>query len=178
MKPTKQKSRRAEQLGALINRHGGNYGLRLAMEAEAQNVPISVVCAVCEQETGFRNLFGHDRNKKGNISGIPAKWAGTVVTRAKYWSYKFLRGTRGQQGVGPFQLTFKGFQDEADKDGGAWNPDVNIATGVRILATMFKNLHEWEIVYAVWNAGSQTAAGRAYAESVKKKQTKWHVILT
>jgi hypothetical protein len=55
---------------------------------------------------------------------------------------------------------------------------VNIATGVRILATMFKNLHEWEIVYAVWNAGSQTAAGRAYAESVKKKQTKWHVILT
>lgn len=178
MKPSTQKSLRTVALGNAIHHEGGNYGARLAMEANAQGVPVSVLCAICEQETGFANVFGHDRKANGRPSGIPKRWMGTNVTKSKYQWYKIRRRFLGAQGVGPFQLTNPDFQDEADRDGGCWVVSVNIATATRILADLFAKYRNWKAVYAVYNSGNTTSQqGRVYAGEVHARQQKWHRVL-
>lgn len=178
MKPTDHQVEYHRQIGRRVQSLGGDYGTRIAMEADRFNIPVSVLLAVVEQETGFRNVFGHDKKANGSPSGIPKRWMGTKVTRGKYRWYKFGRRFRGNQGVGPMQLTYPGYQDEADRDGGAWKPEVNIATGAVILKKIHNQYHSWESAYAVYNAGSVNAQGRQYAAEVTAKQHKWHQNLT
>jgi hypothetical protein len=83
---------------------------------------------VVEQESGGRNVFGHDPT-----SSVPAAWKGGKVTRARYLQYKRNRASGGMQGVGPFQLTWWEFQDRADLMGGCWVPRNNIRVGLQIL---------------------------------------------
>lgn len=96
--------------------------------SEATSLPLALLCAVLEQETGGgHNVFGHDRV-------TPPQIVGGRVTRDRYRAYKRLRATHGCQGVGPMQLTFAGYQDAADRRGGCWRPSVNILVGAEILA--------------------------------------------
>lgn len=174
MKPINQKTKRHLEIGRRIKSLGGDYGTRIAMEADRQNIPVSVLTAVVEQETGFRNVFGHDKKVNGSTSGIPKRWAGTEVTKNKYRWYKLGRRFRGNQGVGPMQLTFPGYQDEADRDGGCWDTAVNIATGANVLKALYDSHGTWAAAYAVYNAGSVNEQGRQYAAEVTAKQRKWH----
>src|SRR5688572_14557382 len=100
-----------------------------AMKASDETgVPFHILCALLEQETsGGRNIFGHDASI--------FKGAGRVTAR-KYAIYKKERDRFKQkrmQGVGPLQLTWWEFQDEADEAGGCHRPYYNILTGARIL---------------------------------------------
>src|SRR3954454_2227897 len=100
------------RLAARLRKHGVAMPLRIIREARRANLPLSLALALVEQESGFRNVFGHD----------PTIFVGAgTVTPLKYRKYKRARGARGQggmQGVGPCQLTFWTFQDDADKLGG------------------------------------------------------------
>lgn len=174
MKPATQQTERHRELGHRIKNLGGDYGTRIAMEADKQDIPMSVLAAVVEQESNFSNVFGHDRKANGSPSGIPARWMGTKVTKFKYRWYKAGRRIRGNQGVGPMQLTFPGYQDEADRDGGAYDVAVNIATGASVLKKLFNVHGSWAAVYAVYNAGSVNQQGREYAAEVTAKQRRWH----
>lgn len=85
-------------------------------EAKRSSLPVSLVCAIVEKESGFRNVFGHD----------PTIFVGAgTVTKEKYLAYKQQHGPRGKggmQGVGPCQLTWWTLQDRADVLGGCWMP--------------------------------------------------------
>src|SRR4051812_22741591 len=102
-------------------------------EAQRAGLRLAVACAMLEKETsGGHNVFGHD----------PTIFVGAgKVTKAKYLAYKQQRvasGNRRMQGVGPCQLTWYEFQDEADREGGCWRPEINIRIGFRRLAANIK----------------------------------------
>jgi peptidoglycan hydrolase-like protein with peptidoglycan-binding domain len=102
-------------------------------EAQRAGLRLAVACAMLEKETaGGHNVFGHD----------PTIFVGAgQVTKAKYQAYKQRRvasGNKTMQGVGPCQLTWYEFQDEADREGGCWRPEINIRIGFRRLAANIK----------------------------------------
>lgn len=160
-------ARRDLALAVKAKRHGANYSLRIVREARRAGIPISLGFALVEQESGFRNVFGHD----------PTIFVGAgKVTRKKYLQYRLARDAsaprrRLMQGVGPTQLTWFEFQDAADKLGGCWKPACNIRFAFRHLAELMKEKGEAGGI-AAYN-GSGPAAQR-YAVQVRAKQRKWH----
>lgn len=157
------------QLAHRARSHGANYSLRIVWEARRARLPISLGFALIEQESGFKNVFGHD----------PTIYSGAgTVTKSKYRAYKRDRGSHGQggmQGVGPAQLTWWEFQDEADHAGGCEKPKYNIRVAFEHLATLIhrNGLHDGIAAYN----GSGPAAQR-YADQVLHKQARWHDRLT
>ena len=62
--------------------------------------------------------------------------------------------------VSALQLTFIGFIEEANRDGGAWEPAVNLATGLGIITGHIKQ-HGVPGGLATFNAGSpQSSKGK------------------
>ena len=165
-KPT-PRPRPAYGVEAAIRAHGGRYEDVIVRAARAHGVPVSLVCAVIEKESGFRNLFGSD------AVANPIK--GGVVTEERYRAYlKHRKAGRGAQGVGPAQLTFPGFQDRADKLGGCWKPAVNIKVGVQVLADNIA-AHGTRAGVARYNGSGARAA--AYADDVLARERKWRTRL-
>jgi hypothetical protein len=125
---------------AVMRRNGIVYPWRTFRAARKAGLGLALACALLDQETGGgRNVFGHDRDSDGHI--IFHGQEGTVpVTREGYQEYKRFRDATGtvppfgrMQGVGPMQLTWYAFQDEADKLGGCWRPGKNMRTGFQIV---------------------------------------------
>jgi hypothetical protein len=156
---------RDEELAQIAKHHGANYSLRIIREARRAKVPISLAFAIVEQESNFQNVFGHD----------PTIFVGAgKVTKEKYLAYKKQRGSRGQggmQGVGPMQLTWYEFQDDADRLGGCWVAANNIRVGLTLLGKLIVN-HGTRTGVARYN-GTGPQANR-YATEVLEKQEKWH----
>jgi hypothetical protein len=154
---------------ARARRKGARFAWHLIRWAKATGVQYSLALAICEQETGFANVFGHDPT-------IAKGWG--KVTKASYLTYKRMRGPTGRggmQGVGPMQLTWWEFQDRADKLGGCWLPSRNIRVGLEVLASNIRQ-HGRHTGIARYN-GTGSAAEN-YARSVESKQRRWHAILT
>jgi len=143
---------------------GIRYPSHTIAAAERTGLPLAVLCAVLEQETGGgRNVFGHDAVK-------PPQQSGGTVTRARYERYLTLRPTHGAQGVGPMQLTWPGYQDRADDLGGCWRPRVNILVGAEILAQASRSLGTYRAL-AAYNGST------AYADQVTARLPKWRRIV-
>jgi hypothetical protein len=161
---------RDDQLARIIDRHGGNgYGLLVVREARNAGIPISLGCALVEQESGFRNVFGNDPVRTGQIRGGD-------VTKARYARYKVLRRSgRGMQGVGLTQLTWFEFQDQADKLGGCWKPTYQLRVGFRVLRELIEK-HGQADGIAKYNGSGQAA--ERYSREVRAKQNRWHDRLT
>lgn len=145
--------------------HGARYVETIVAESERADLPVALGFALIEQESGFRNVFGHD----------PTIFAGAgTVTEEKYKLYRAKRGLRGQggmQGVGPAQLTWFEYQDRADKRGGCWKPEHNIAVGFDVLASHIK-AHGTRKGLAVYNGGSSRPSW-TYADQVLARRDKW-----
>jgi hypothetical protein len=155
------------EVAAAIRAAHGRYEDIIVREAHHSGVPVSLVCAVIEHETHFRNVFGHDR--VANPIKSPARGL-LEVTEERYHEYlRHRRLGQGSQGVGPMQLTFPGFQDRADQLGGCWQPGPNIRVGVEVLADHIKRLGLRKGVQA-YNG----APGDDYATAVLNLQGIWH----
>jgi hypothetical protein len=123
--------------------------------------------ALVEKESYFRNVFGHDRTR-----AIPDSWKGSRVTTVKYRYYKTRRRLGyGMQGVGPTQLTWFAFQDEADRIGGCHRPYSNLCVGFRHLHQLIV-AHGREKGAAAFNGTGDAAA--AYGRDFVHKQQAWH----
>ena len=99
------------------------------------------------------------------------------VTKEKYLAYRARRGTHGQggmQGVGPVQLTYFAFQDEADRLGGCWKPLVNMKVGFARLADNVRHNGLRPGIRAYNGTGE---AAERYADSVLKRLERWERIL-
>lgn len=153
-------------LATKAKRHGARYSLRIVLEARRAGIPVSLGFALIEQESGFRNVFGHD----------PTIFIGAgVVTKQKYLAYRKQRGRSKMQGVGPAQLTWWAYQDEADQLGGCWVPKHNIRVAFGLLASHIRGLGVQAGIAAYNGSGP---AARRYAQEVRAKQRRWHDRLT
>lgn len=98
--------------------------------ATAAGLDLAAAATLLIKESGGgRNLWGHDAV---NTGGLYVK--GSEVTKAAYLAYKAQRTRLGAQGVGPCQLTWPGYQDQADQLGGCWDWRCNVTIGFRALA--------------------------------------------
>jgi hypothetical protein len=161
---------------AIIRKHGGRYEDAIIREAHASGLELSLVCALIEHESGFRNVYGHDpvpNPIKSPPNGL------REVTEENYRLYlRHRRNKEGMQGVGPTQLTWFEFQDEADAAGGCWKPEVNIKIGCRVVARERARLGSTRQALRVYNGGpTPPASTEGYARSVLKLQQKWQHLL-
>lgn len=150
---------------------GFKNALRIVIECRHRHVdviPVSLGLALQEQESGGRNIFGADI----------ALFAHQPVTKARVMKLvAHVHGGGASNGVGPLQLTFIGFIEEANRDGGAWVPAVNIATGLGIIAGHIKQ-HGVRDGLATYNAGHpQSQTGQDYATEVMGRQQAIHLKL-
>lgn len=154
-----------------LKRYGIEHPIITYQEAKRGGVELAVVAAVLEQETGGgRNVFGHDRDEHGHVI-FHGQEDSVPVTKELYLEYKRFRdaipGRRRMQGVGPMQLTWWRFQDEADAEGGCWNPRANIRVGIRVLRRNLARSGSLRETLRAYN-GSY-----AYADAVLLKVEKW-----
>lgn len=161
-------------LARRAKRHGARYSLRIVREARLASIPVSLGFALIEQETGFRNVWGHD----GHPNGVTDALSGSEVTKAAYRAYKRRRGTKGQggmQGVGPAQLTWWELQDSADFLGGCWRPRHNIRIAFHRLAALI-SIHGERDGIRAYNGSGPKAVN--YERQVKRREASWHKALT
>jgi len=128
--------------------------------------------ALLKESGGGRNVWGHD-----NVVVAPGTYTkGAEVTQAAYLAYRqaVQAGRAGRQGVGPLQLTWSGYQSQADQLGGAWDWRCNVTVGFQALAQHIRNsgLHNG---FRDYN-GSGPAA-EAYANDAIAKYNVWRVRL-
>ncbi len=130
-------------------------------------LPLSLAYALFQQESGFRNVFGHDP-----VRSI----RGGAVTKARYLYYKARRKRGlGMQGVGPGQLTWYATQDRADALGGCWKYGVNVRVA---LATLKANIRANGYAKGIERYNGSGPAAVRYSREVRAKQKRWHAILT
>jgi hypothetical protein len=155
----------------LIDGNGGRHGALVVAEAKRAGLPLALACALVEQESNFRNVFGHD----AVANPIPK---GSAVTKASFERYrKFRAQGLGAQGVGVTQLTFPPFQDQADALGGCWKIRNQLRVGYQVLADNIA-AHGVRGGLAAYNAGSPTSpAGLEYAAQVLERRRKWKQVL-
>jgi hypothetical protein len=165
---------RDNALARKLRDNGVKNALRVVIECRHRHdgvIPVSLGVAIQEQESSSGlNIFGADQG------GL---FAHQPVTKARVLQLvEHVRAGGVSNGVGPMQLTFIGFIDEANRDGGAWLPAVNIATGLGIIAGHVKQ-HGVRDGLATYNGGHpQSAKGQRYAGEVMERQERFHVLLT
>ena len=160
-------------------RAGARYSLRIILESLDAGIPRSAGFALVQKETNFRNVFGHDP-----VRSIPISWRGTTVTKDKYLTYKRNRQNGlGMQGVGPTQLTWYTFQDDADRLGGCWVPKHNIRVGIHHFASLYKGFRRSHsqrnaLRLAAQNYNGTGSAAVSYGWDFLRQYDRWHRILT
>ena len=129
--------------------------------AKKADVSYATAAAHLAMETGNgKNIFGCDH-------GPGVAFCHEPVTKAKVQA--LLRSSRAN-GVGPLQLTFKPFVQEADDLGGAHRPYFNMLVGFRILKRNWEaNGHNLRTAYRLYN-GSGPAAERYADTAIRKRQ--------
>lgn len=124
---------------------------------------------LAKESGGGRNVWGHD---PVNTGGLYTK--GAEVTKAAYQAYKFHRSQLGAQGVGPCQLTYPAYQDQADAIGGCWDWRCNVRVGFAILAEGIKTRGLREGFRAYNGSG---AIAERYANDAMARYVTWRTRL-
>jgi hypothetical protein len=153
-----------------INEGGGRYGRLIIAAANRAGLPLPLACALVEQESSFRNVFGND--------GVANPIKGVRVNRERFLRYRAFREQGlGAQGVGVTQLTFPPFQDRADALGGCWKVRHQLRVGFDVLAGLIAQ-HGVRGGLAAYNAGTPTSLdGLKYAGKVLAREAQWKLKL-
>lgn len=115
---------------AIAKRFGLENVDAAAAACRRAGLPFWAACALLEKESHGRNAYGHDAG--GALSGFEEP-----VDESNYKVFHWLVFAKGQtsNGVGPCQITWKGYFPDMDKKGlKPWVPLDNMAYGFGILA--------------------------------------------
>jgi hypothetical protein len=146
----------------VLANHGTQRAAEVVELAVAAGLELAAAATLLEKESGGgHNVWGHDNVPTG---GHYVK--GAQVTKEAYRNYKADRDRLGAQGVGPTQLTFRGFQDRADERGGCFDWRVNCSVGFEILAEHIRGKGVRD-GFRAYN-GSGPAADRYAADAISK----------
>jgi hypothetical protein len=136
--------------------------------AAAVGLSLPAAATLLEKESGGgRNVWGSDPVPTG---GAYAK--GGAVTRENYQAYRrhLAGGTAGAQGVGPCQLTWRGYQDAADRIGGCWDWRCNVRVGFETLRDLQRQ-HGVRQGFRRYNGSGPMA--EKYADDAMAKLARW-----
>jgi hypothetical protein len=155
---------------ALLTTWGIQNAADALLAADAARLPYPIAAALLDQESRGANVWGHDAVEEG---GVYVK--GAPVTREAYLRYRALcdAGSIGAQGVGPCQLTARGYQVAADELGGCWVPRWNMQVGFQALAELMARYGE----DGIRRYNGSGPAAQAYREAVQAKIALWSIIL-
>lgn len=146
----------------LAQRHGlSNTGPMLDAAREA-GIPFYVACALMEKESHGRNVYGNDSG--GTFAGAPFG-----VNKYNWVVFRWLVITKGHQsnGVGPAQLTYKGFFTDMESKGlKPYDVHDNMLYGFRLLKKYKRDKGSWQAAGTAYN-GSSTY-GRDLAALIEK----------
>lgn len=143
--------------------HGLQNAALAALAAATVGLPFHAACALLEKESGGKNVWGADRG--GTFSRLPGD-----VTEELYRAFRWEVITRGRQsnGVGPCQLTYRGFFLEMEKQGlKPWVPGDNMLYGFRLLAGYYRASKSWR------TAGRKYNGSLTYGRDLAKKVDAW-----
>jgi len=150
----------------VLTKHGTQRAAEVIELAAAAGLELAAAATLLEKESsGGHNVWGHDPVDTG---GFYQK--GAPVKKEAYLKYREHRQKLGAQGVGPTQLTFPAFQDQADARGGTFDFRVNCAVGFEILAGHIKRngVHDG---FRAYNGSGPDA--EAYADDAVEKLAVW-----
>lgn len=156
-------------------------------EARREGLPLHIACVMLFLESGGgRNVYGNDAvpntyvDAEGKTIEVYPKRG--PVTPENYAAYKAFRGNGRigrQQGVGPAQLTYFAFQDQADAEGGCWITRYNCRVGFRSMAANLRRGTSVRDTFSIYNTGQPAAnssKGAAYAGKAATLLPVWQEI--
>lgn len=117
---------------------------------------LAICCAVVEQESGFRNIFGCDYGPQG---GKPP-WCHEEVTKARVAA---LLAQSRNNGVGLTQLTYRPFVLEAEHLGGAHIAKYQCVVGFWVMKSLIDQYGEG----GMWHYNGSTAYQAQIAAKVR-----------
>lgn len=147
-----------------------DFGLQninaLVYAAETTKLAFAACCALLEMESNGRNVFGHDVG--GALSGYPGP-----VTKSAYDIFHWMVFDQGMtsNGVGPCQITWKGFFPEMEAQGlKPWRPEDNMFYGFSLMK-QYRRGHTWVEAGKRYNGSTQY--GAEFAARVKLWQKRF-----
>jgi hypothetical protein len=159
----------AAQAKGLINVTG------LAKACDTLKFPFYLAATILDKETDGRNIFGHD---KGGAFSDPTG-ANIEVTEERYREFRrLIDGGMTSNGVGPMQITWKGYFPVMEADGlKPWIPADNILFGVSILAASLKVGLDQGLTLekAFWNTAKSYNGNASYADDAVTRARTWAV---
>lgn len=146
----------------LAQRHGLSNTAQILAACREARIPFYVGCALMEKESHGRNVYGNDSG--GTFAGAPFG-----VTKYNWEVFRWLVIAKDQRsnGVGPCQLTYKGFFTDMESKGlKPYDPHDNMLYGFRLLKS-YKDKHgTWQEAGASYNGSA--SYGRAFAALVEQ----------
>lgn len=147
------------------------------IEEEAQKVGLSLAlaCALVEQESGGRNIFGCDY---GDVGDTPP-YCGQEVTKHRVQKLRANDYYYGMNGVGLTQLTWWEFVEEAEELGGAHLPRNQCAVGFKLMNSYADKYENFLEALACYNAGeaNRFSVIDTYAAQLYEKYLTWKELL-
>ena len=165
---TSKLSKRDRQLGRFFQKHGFKNPFLMVAAFRKADIKPQTAAALLEKESGKgQNIFGCDHGSHGPTP----PYCNQKVTEARA---RKLRSSQYSNGVGPTQLTFKGYVDKARKRGGEWRPYVNMWTGFEIVGNNIRACGSVQEGAAQYNGGpTPNAQAQAYGRDFAQKREQW-----
>lgn len=134
-----------------------------AVACREAGLPFFAACALLEKESGGRNVYGND--KGGVLSGFPLQ-----VNADNFAAFRWEVVDRGRtsNGVGPCQITYRGFFHEMEKRGlKPYDVHDNMLFGFDLLRRHYEAGGSWVA------AGTAYNGARTYGIDLDKKVGEW-----
>jgi|GEM_PF-1935942 len=145
-------------------------------EAKKANLHITSACALVEQESAGRNVFGADWGTR-HADAIP--FAHLPVTKARIQKLvAHVRAGGVSNGIGLTQITWRDFIFDAENRGGAHLPKNQCAVGFELLAGYYGRYPYLEAIGA-YNAGesNRRSVVGTYSKQFAQKHEAWRARL-
>jgi hypothetical protein len=141
----------------------------IAAAANKTKCPFYLALAMIERESNGKNVYGHDRG--GALSGFPKE-----VNKGNFEVFKWMIDNgHPSNGVGPAQITYKGFFPQLEKEGlEAWVAADTIFFGVRLLFGYYKTARATHDVRdSIKAAGTKYNGASSYGDGLLEGALKW-----
>lgn len=167
LKPLRRKAAKIEAV-----RDGlGQHAEVIVSEAHAAGLELALACALVEQESLGRNIFGCDL---GSRSSVPFCHQPVTRERVVELLAHLRRGGTGN-GVGLTQLTSSGFVFDAEESGGAHKPSAQCEVGFDLLKSLIAQVGEFKGIGA-YNGGLGNPIA-SYADEVLERRARYRKLL-
>ena len=154
---------------ALIDLELNGYGEVIFREAQRAGLDLDLACALVEQESSGRNIFGCDFGPEWTWS---PPFCGIPVTRERVQMLlEHVDDGGGSNGIGLTQLTYPPLILDAEEMGGAHLPRFQLRVGFRVLGG-YLDRYSLRRAIGSYNGGESNPIF-TYADEVLAKRREW-----